>query len=147
MQKITLQRIWEAANRSVEQKVSPVVRQAQSIRVAHLSGDLEAHDRRLETLAAMMVKNYRALQEAMPDLPRAVPNVLTELMAARIIAETGPLSDFQSSRHQQASTPIAFTLHDEGNARRQRQPPAFKMSQVSATTTQAKKDNEALRSR
>lgn len=98
VQSITLRRIWEAAQRSVEQKIPGVVRIAQSHRVSHLVSDLEAHKRRLESIAALMVSSYRDLCAEVPSLPKAVPHVLTEFMASRIIAETGALSDFRSYR-------------------------------------------------
>jgi hypothetical protein len=98
VQTITLRRIWESAEASMKHDVPAIVRHAQSIRVSHLAGDLECYRGRLETLAEQMIRNYRTLREKDSTLPAPVPHVLTELMAARIIAEMGPLHDFASYR-------------------------------------------------
>lgn len=98
VQTITLRRIWEAAESSMKHDTPDIVRHAQSIRVTHLVADLDAYRRRLETLSDQMIRSYRTLRENDSTLPAPVPHVLTELMAARIVAETGPLKDFASYR-------------------------------------------------
>ena len=70
----------------------------ESTGVSHLVSDLDAYRRRLETLSEQMIQSYRGLREYDSTLPEPVPHVLTELMAARIISETGPLKDFASYR-------------------------------------------------
>ena len=98
VQTATLRKIWEAAESSVKLGVSPLVLSAQSTRVGHLYSDLECWATRLEHLAQSMVTCYRRIQEQNNTLPQRTLGVLTELMAARLIAETGPLSDFSSFR-------------------------------------------------
>ncbi len=98
VQTITLRRIWEAAESSMKLDVPTIVRHAQSIRVTHLVSDLDAYRRRLASLSEQMIRSYRGLREYDSTLPEPVPHVLTELMAARIISETGPIKDFASYR-------------------------------------------------
>ena len=98
VQTATLRKIWEAAESSVKLAVSPLVLSAQSTRVGHLYSDLDCWATRLELLAMDMVRCYRRIQEQNNTLPLRTPGILTELMAARLIAETGPLTDFSSFR-------------------------------------------------
>lgn len=94
----TLRSIWEAAESSCKLQVPPIVRMAQSTRVSHLASDLTNWSRRLEALELLMVARYRSIKEQDTRIPERTLGVLTEFMAARILAETGPLSDFHSHR-------------------------------------------------
>ena len=98
VQTTTLRKIWEAAESSSRLGTSPLVLSAQSLRVGHLYSDLDCWATRLEHLGQSMVTYYRGIQEKNNTLPQRTLGVLTELMAARLIAETGPLSDFSSFR-------------------------------------------------
>ncbi len=94
----TLRRIWDAAEASCKLEVPPIVRMAQSTRVCHLAADLANWAGRLESIKRTMVACYRKIKEQDTRIPQRTPDVITEFMAARILAETGPLSDFHSHR-------------------------------------------------
>lgn len=98
VQSSTLRKIWDAAEASIKQKIPPIVRMAQSTRICHLAADLANWARRLDAIEQTMVACYRRLKEQDTRIPQRTLGVITEFMAARILAETGPLSDFHSHR-------------------------------------------------
>jgi transposase len=95
---VTLRKIWEAAEASCKQHVPPIVRMAQSTRISHLAADLGNWARRLEDIEQKMVACYLKIKEQDTRIPERTLGVITEFMASRILAETGPLSDFHSHR-------------------------------------------------
>ncbi|MEZ6138895.1 MAG: hypothetical protein R3C53_28755 [Pirellulaceae bacterium] len=69
VQTATLRKIWEAAQASHTQQVSPIVRAAQANRIAHLASDLSTWTRRLETIEDKMELAYRCLKSQDARLP------------------------------------------------------------------------------
>lgn len=98
VQSTTLRKIWDAAEASSKQQVPPIVRMAQSTRVCHLAADLANWAQRLDSIEQRMVACFRSIKVQDTRIPERTSGVLTEFMAARILAETGPLSDFHSYR-------------------------------------------------
>ena len=67
-------------------------------RVVQLYEDLDLHQKRKEKAKAAMVELYREARKLDPKLPEGVHGVISTFYLARIVAETGPLSDFPSAR-------------------------------------------------
>lgn len=94
----SVNRLWRDAESSVKNTLSP--RQAEVIecRLGQLWDDLAvAQQRKLQAKQSLLTL-YAEAQSIDPKLPPAQPGVITALHLARIVAETGPLSDFASWR-------------------------------------------------
>lgn len=98
VQMTTLRKIWTAAEASHKQNIPATVRVAQSARISHLASDLSNWSNRLDSLQKRMVSCIESLKQQDTRIPARTLGVITEMMTARILAETGPLSDFESYR-------------------------------------------------
>lgn len=92
----TARKIWRAARDSVLHQYGDEVEQILVNRVQTLYRDYQEQENRLEQLRTQMEKIYSRLPESetLSTLPRSIP----KYQLARLIAETGPLSDFRSYR-------------------------------------------------
>ena len=94
----TLDAIYAAAEQSASQQRSAEVARIQSQRVRDLYEETLFYKARKEAAGEEMKKLYRRLRELDRALPAARKGVISELGAARLLAETGPLSDFRNQR-------------------------------------------------
>jgi transposase len=92
----TLEKLWRNAETSCLQALEPVHAQAMEFKISGLWDQMEAHERRIAEIKERMVLLYRELLEMGERIPRPDPGFLTELRIARIIGETGPLTDYHS---------------------------------------------------
>lgn len=94
----TLDKIWNAAKLSAKhrrrQNVASIMEQQISFQFQLLSQLCQQKDR----IEMQMVVIYEQLQRAHSELPVAVKGVFSERLLARLFAEIGPPSDFQSWR-------------------------------------------------
>lgn len=91
-------RLWRDAESSAKNALSPRQAEVLEFRLGQLWEDLAiAQQRKLQAKQAL-VNLYAEAQNVDPKLPDAQPGVITTLHLARIVAETGPLSDFASWR-------------------------------------------------
>lgn len=92
----TIERIWEAAGQSVQLHDGGPAADYVAERLQRCYEHFERLDRDRLALRVRLEEVYRKLRETDPWLPTAVDGVIKLYMLARIIAETGPLSDFRS---------------------------------------------------
>jgi hypothetical protein len=94
----TLTKIWEAAEATVGQQRPRSVCRIEACRVRQLYEEVWLHAGRKAAAAEEMKRLYRELRKIDPQLPAPRKGVVSELNAARLVAETGPLSDFRELR-------------------------------------------------
>ncbi|MCS4039958.1 IS110 family transposase [Salinibacter ruber] len=92
----TLETLWEQANRSVRQHRPPAERKMLEERLRQLWADYTRHEKRKEEIARWMGELFTQLNRK-GEAPDPVGN-LDEAMMARLIGESGPLSDFDHWR-------------------------------------------------
>lgn len=93
----SLKRLWESAVKSVRHADADVA-DALELRVRQLFEDLTREQQRLLQAGVKLQELYLAARADDPRLPDAQRGVITRLHLARLLAETGPLSDFHSWR-------------------------------------------------
>lgn len=92
----TLEALWEQANRSVRQHRPPAEWEVLEKRLRQLWADYTRHESRKEEIAARMGELFKQLNRK-GEAPDRVGN-LDAAMMARLIGESGPLSDFDHWR-------------------------------------------------
>jgi transposase len=92
----TLEALWDQATRSVRQQVPPVQRELLEKRVRQLWADYTRHEGRKEEIATRMGELFKQLNRK-GEAPDRVGS-LDATMMARLVAESGPLSDFDHWR-------------------------------------------------
>lgn len=98
IRKDSIERLWNDAQLSVRHGVDSRLLAVQEKYLTQLFEDLKLHSERKAEAARHMEKLYREAQQLDPKLPDAERGVVTTLNLARLIATTGPLSDFQTAR-------------------------------------------------
>lgn len=86
--------IWRSAESSTLHRHSPQGEQILVERVRTLYQDYQRQKSRLEEISKQMEDIYRELPEA--EMLSTLPRRISTFQLARVIAETGPLSDFRS---------------------------------------------------
>jgi hypothetical protein len=94
----TITRIWDAAWQSVELHDGGGAAEYLAERLQRHYEEFDRLERLRQLLQARLEKVYLELREKDPRLPAPVHGVIKLYMLARIVGETGPLTDFQSVR-------------------------------------------------
>ncbi len=94
----TLERIWTQAVESARHPMAAGIAKLHEKRVGQLYEEYELHQGRFNEAGREMEGIYREICEEDKRVPRARKGVISELGAARLLAETGPLDDFVSDR-------------------------------------------------
>jgi len=96
IRRTTLERLWVQAQRAVlnEQPESYIA--VLEKRLKDLYEDYWVHKHRKTGIEEEMVTILRRLRAKDPTIPTATPGVISEKNLARLLGETGPLSDFDS---------------------------------------------------
>lgn len=94
----TLAKIWEQAVASSSQTISRDVLSIREQHVVELYQEITEYIAKTEALEARMIAIYEKLQAKDARLPSAEKGVISRRMLSRLLAETGPLSDFGSVR-------------------------------------------------
>jgi transposase len=92
----TLEKLWENAKTSCLKAQEPIVLQALEMKIASMYERFAMHERQIQRLEIRMTEIYRELVESGERVPKAAPNFLTEVRIARILGETGALTDYHS---------------------------------------------------
>ena len=92
----TLERLWQDAQGSSLQRLEPGYSDLLEVQVRETFEDLWRCQRRLEATAQKRVELLRQLQASGQVRLQAHQGLINEFLLARILAETGPLEDFQS---------------------------------------------------
>jgi transposase len=90
----TLRRLWEDAVSSNRHTMSSQEQAVWEQQVQYAWEEYLLHERRREQLRGSMEQIYRQLLQRNELVPRSRRGFLSEFRIARILAETGPLSDF-----------------------------------------------------
>lgn len=95
----SIDRLWRTANLSLQGGPAELVSEVIEIRLRQLYQDFETTQERKEQAREAMENLYDSIREEDDErLPKPVRGVITRFHLARILAETGPLSDFESWR-------------------------------------------------
>ncbi len=94
----SIERLWRDASISVRNRLSNEQVRIRELRLRHSWEEFLLHDERKIETATEMESIYEQLRMRDRRLPRAQKGVVSTLMLARIVAETGPLSDFSSKQ-------------------------------------------------
>jgi transposase len=94
----SIDRLLKAAEESIRADLSPRIQEALEAELTQRYEDLELYEKRREEARAQLLELYREARAEDPRLPTPQAGVIGEVMLARLIAETGPLSDFASWR-------------------------------------------------
>lgn len=92
------ERLYRDAESSVRNALSPRLAEIHEFRLLLLWQDWERAEERKLQAATALENVYLEARRLDPRLPDAQPGVITRLHLARLVAETGPLSDFSSWR-------------------------------------------------
>lgn len=94
----TIELLFAQAQSSVRHQISPRVSELLEYRLKQSWQDYLLHQSRKTEAARQMVALYQEARLDDPKLPQAEKGVITTFHLARIIAETGPISDFSDLR-------------------------------------------------
>lgn len=94
VRKDTIHRLWNAALESKELLLSQAVADVYNLKIAAIYQDIKTEEKRAETAMENMHKIIKHLRENGEFIPKAHQDLFTEEWIARIIAESGCLSDF-----------------------------------------------------
>lgn len=94
----TLDRLYQQAESSARHSLSQRQHELLEFRLLQLWEDYCLHQRRKQEARAQMEALYEEARQNDPKLPAAEKGVINSFYLARILAETGPISDFTSLR-------------------------------------------------
>jgi hypothetical protein len=94
----TLKRLWNDAESSVLNQLSPGYVDVLESRLHELIADYLKEIARKDKVSGQMVDLLNLLREKDPNIPPPTPQVISERNLARLLAETGPLADFDNWR-------------------------------------------------
>ena len=94
----TLQRIWNCAVDSASAECSDAVALIQQQGVAQLYAEIVCFTEQIKDLETRMQTLYDQLCQQDQRLPRPQKHVVSGRLLSRLVAETGPLDDFQTQR-------------------------------------------------
>ncbi len=95
---VTLKRLWNDASSSVLNQLAPGYVEVLEGRLADLVADYQHERERKDKIAQQMIELLNRLREQDPNIPPPTPQVISERNLARLLAETGPLGDFDHWR-------------------------------------------------
>jgi transposase len=98
IRRTSIDRLYEQAEISVRLKLPPRQVKAMEVSLKQAWEDFDLHMSRKEHYKRLMEGLYRELRRQDDRLPAAQKGVITSFHLSRILAETGPLSDFSSWR-------------------------------------------------
>jgi len=95
---LTLQRLWNTAECSVLNDMAPEYIEVLEEHLRQLYRDWQEHKARKERLEQQMIVILRQLRAEDPRIPAPTRGIISEPLLARLLAETGPLGDFDGER-------------------------------------------------
>jgi len=98
IQKQTLQRLWEDAQSSVLNEQPEAYMATLEMHLRQLINDYLEQIRRKEGVVQKMIEVLNRLRGKDPKIPPSTPGVINDKTMARLLGETGPLSDFGNGR-------------------------------------------------
>jgi transposase len=98
IRRTSLERLWAQAQVSVLNEQPDSYISVLEERLKNLHEDFWCHKNRKTGIEEEMIVILRRLKEKDPTIPTATPGVISEKNLARLLGETGPLSDFDSAK-------------------------------------------------
>lgn len=98
IRQLSIETLYSQAESSIRNQVSPRMNDIMEHRLKQTWEDYRRYDDRKNEAKQQMEALYQEARQLDPKLPSAEKGVITTFHLARIIAETGPLSDFSSLR-------------------------------------------------
>lgn len=98
IRRTTLERLWKSAELSVLHQLPEIYIEIIETRIRRLYAEWESHCQQREEYERQMIEILNRLRESDPRIPPPTPQVISEKNLAKLLAETGPLADFQSWR-------------------------------------------------
>lgn len=96
IRKTTIQRLWQDAQCSVRHQLPADYVQVLESRLKYLWEELFLRQNRMAEIEDAMISVTAELREKDPNIPAPVKGVVTDFRIAQLLAETGPLNDFDS---------------------------------------------------
>lgn len=90
----TIDRLLSSALESVRSDLPPRIQEALEAEITLRYEDLDLQEKRRQVAKEKLLEFYREAREEDPHLPAAERGVVSEINLARLVGETGPLSDF-----------------------------------------------------
>lgn len=94
----TLQRLWKSAEISILHELPEIYVECLEERLTSLYSDYLRHSERKEKIEQQMIDILNHIRKEDPSIPPSTPGLITEKHIAKLLAETGPLSDFNHWR-------------------------------------------------
>jgi hypothetical protein len=110
----TIERIFSNARTSVNRYEDPLLCELYAQRISDLWQSYLYHERVLKTIKERMETIYRQLLSRGDELPPVIEGFVSITNLARIVGETGPLSDFSSSRQLKRYAGINLLNRESG---------------------------------
>lgn len=98
IRQLTIETLYRQAESSIRNQISPRMNEIMEHRLKQTWEDYLLHDARKKEAKQQMEVLYQEARQFDSKLPLAEKGVITTFHLARIIAETGPVSDFSSLR-------------------------------------------------
>ena len=98
IRQVSISQLFEQAHVSARNNLPLRHTELLELRLRQLWAELQLHDSRKREAAEAMEKLYEEAGKKDRRLPKGQKGVITNFHLARIVAETGPLSDFESWR-------------------------------------------------
>jgi transposase len=94
----TIQRLWQDAESSVLNELPVDYRDVLEEQFRDLVAQFRSREKRMEKVVEQMKEVLRRLRDDDPRIPPPTAGVISEKNLARLVAETGPISDFRNWR-------------------------------------------------
>jgi transposase len=119
IQQRTLDRLWDNAQTSARHQHAIEYAELLELQVGQLWEEFLLHEQRKLALADRLVSLLQRLRQIDPKVPEPTPGVISAKNLARLIGETGPLSDFTSWRMLLRYAGINIRMRQSGTYRGQ----------------------------
>ena len=110
----TIERIWTNAVESVKLDYNDSIIELLSERIKQLWHDYQLHEHRLQGIKEQMANIYRDLLDQGEQLPPVIKGFVSIENLARIVGETGPLSDFKSAKQIKRYAGMNICIRESG---------------------------------
>jgi len=112
----TIQQTWNDAQETCKHNSSDISQSLEACLSDHYEDYLTYKDRK-DRLKKQMIEILKEIRKDETNIPESNPNFVSEFHVARLLAETGPLSDFQSYRQLQNYIGMNLRERQSGNYR------------------------------
>ena len=98
IRQLTIETLYSQAESSIRNQLSPRMNEIMAYRLKQTWDDYRLYETRKSEAKQQMEALYQEARQLDPKLPSAEKGVITTFHLSRVIAETGPISDFSSLR-------------------------------------------------